>query len=270
MKSNTPPLRAMAVFGLALLTQTVSAQPPPVTTGAEHAAIDADAASLATKSAEAAASTARVLEKDLADGAAASAAAASFLVQAEIPPVSTDAVPPPSRPLDVKPGPNDTVINCEGGMYFDPKEGVLVYLKNVTVKDPRFNLSGANELKVFFGKKAADATKKEGPAKPRDGLGGNVGADFGDVERVVATGAILIDQKPQTSGKEPIKASGAIFSYNIKEDQIIIKGGFPWVLQGSTYMRAKEANLALRISPKAGGFSTEGNWDMGGNIEQKK
>ena len=38
-------------------------------------------------------------------------------------------------------------------MYFDSDEGVFVYLKNVRVTDPRFTMSGANELKVFLGKK---------------------------------------------------------------------------------------------------------------------
>ena len=86
----------------------------------------------------------------------------------------------------------------------------------------------------------------------------------------MATGAVLLDQKPTEAGKEPIKASGAIFTYNIKDDQIILKGGYPWVMQGTTYMRAKEPNLILRISPKAGSFVTEGNWEMGGNLDQKK
>ena len=33
-------------------------------------------------------------------------------------------------------------------------------------------------------------------------------------------------------------------------------------------MRAKQPNLNLRIL-KTGSFVTEGNWDMGGNLEQK-
>ena len=32
----------------------------------------------------------------------------------------------------------------------------------------------------------------------------------------------------------------------------------------------KEPNLILRLSPKTGSFITEGNWEMGGNLEQKK
>jgi lipopolysaccharide export system protein LptA len=150
-------------------------------------------------------------------------------------------------------------------MYFDADEGVLVYLKNVTVKDPRFELSGANELKIFLGKK----TETKEDSKPKSDSPANK-KRYGSVERIVATGAILIDQKAAEPGKEPIKASGALFTYNVKTEQIILSGGYPWITQGKTYMRAKEPNLVLRIFPKTGSFVTEGNWDMGGNLEQKR
>ncbi len=269
MKPATP-IRAMAALGLSLLAQNLSAAPPAPITDAEKTAIQAAAASTAPAAEKAAAAARASLDQDLADSAAASKNAAAFLAQAEIPAVPAGAIPAPDKPLPVTPAATDTVIHCEGGMYFDPDEGVLVYLKNVTVKDPRFNLSGANELKIFFGKKPAKDEKKDQPEPKKDKSRDGLGAGFGEVEKIVATGAVLIEQKPEAADKEPIKASGAIFSYNLKADQIIIQGGFPWVLQGTTYMRAKEANLILRISPKAGNFITEGNWEMGGNLDQKK
>lgn len=273
---NTPafPLRATAMLGVSLLTQPLLAVPPPAVSPAEIAAIQADATTKAPAAAAAAAAANASLRTDLADAGIASQAAATFLVQADLPPVTAAAAAPAAAPLDIKPDAAATVINCEGGMYFDPDEGVLVYLKNVTVKDPRFDLSGANELKIFFGKKPAKEPKGQpGTAKPdksKGGFGGNIGANFGDVERIVANGAVLLDQKPTEADKAPIKASGAIFSYNLKDDQIIISGGYPWVLQGTTFLRAKEPNLILRISPGAGSFITEGHWEMGGKIDQKK
>lgn len=266
--------RASVLLGITLLSHSLAAAPPPAATAEEIATLKADAASTAPVLAASTSATRAGLDTDLADGAAASKAAAAFLVQAELPPVPPDAVPPPGHPLEVHPGPTDTVINSTGGMYFDPDAGILVYLKNVTVKDPRFDLSGADELKIFFTKKPAKEEKKAAPDKPkpdkaRDGFGGNVAVNFGDVEKIVATGAVLIDQKATEPGKEPIRASGSIFTYNIKADQVLITGGYPWVLQGKNYMRAKEPNLILRISPKAGSFITKGNWETGGNLEQK-
>ena len=266
------PLRATALLGMSLLAPLSAAPPQPIT-AAELAAIQADVTSKAPTAKAASTAAHASLDADLADAGTASQAAATFLVQADLPPVPAAAAPA-GKPLDIKPGAADTVINCEGGMYFDPDEGVLVYLKNVTVKDPRFDLSGADELKIFFGKKPAkepkDKPETDKPGKAKGAFGGNIGANFGDVERIVANGAVVLDQKKTAAGKDPIKASGAIFSYNLKADQIIISGGYPWVVQGKTFLRAKEPNLILRISPDAGSFITEGHWEMGGNIEQKK
>ena len=70
-----------------------------------------------------------------------------------------------------------------------------------------------------------------------------------------------IDQKAAPTARTRSKPAARIFTYNLKTDQIILSGGYPWVTQGATYMRAKEPNLILRIFPKTGSFVTEGNWE---------
>lgn len=281
MKVPARPLRSAALLGMALVSNTLPVKARPLITAEDTAAVHADAASREETVVRAAADAQAAFKQDLADADAASQAAATFLVQASLPAPDPAPAAPDAKPLEVIPDPANTVIKCDGGMYFDPEEGVLVYLKNVTVTDPRFDLSGTiNELKIFFGKKPVKPAKPEKPgaekpAKPatdksKEGFGG-FGANLGDVERIVATGAIVLDQKPAEAGKIPIKASGAIFSYNIKADQIIISGGYPWVVQGQNKLRATQPNLSLKIAPKAGKFVTEGGkWDTFLNLEQKK
>jgi lipopolysaccharide export system protein LptA len=275
MKTTSPLLRVAAVLSIWLPHQPCMAAPPQPVTAAESAAIAADAISKSPEVSAANAAARTRLETDLADSAATSKAVAEFLVQAELP-----AVPPAAgaaeKPLEVKNGPNDTVINSSGGMYFDADAGVLVYLKDVTVNDPRYNLTGADELKIFFAKKPVEPKKEDAAPAPGNptaakdpGLGDDIDAKFGDVERIVATGAVVLDQKA-APGKEPLKASGRIFTYNLKDGVVIISRGFPWFTQGTTYMRAKEENLSLKIFPKTGSFTTEGNWEMGGELEKKK
>jgi hypothetical protein len=151
-------------------------------------------------------------------------------------------------------------------MYFDVDAGLFVYLKNVRVADPRFSLSGANELKIFLAKKPEEpATDPKAAPKADKPSGIGLNAKFGDVERIVATGAVRILQKQPEAGKEPVEASGAIFTYQPEAGEIVLSGGFPWVRQGASFMRALEPNLILRIQ-KNGSFVTEGNWDMGGNL----
>ena len=147
-------------------------------------------------------------------------------------------------------------------MYFDAEEGVLVYLGNVRVADPRFALSGADQLKIFFEKKAGDEKDTNAKAKP------GATANFGEVERLVAEGAVVIDQK-SVNGEDPVKASGRVLTYNVGSGEIIIHGGFPWVQKGKFFTRAKEANLTLRLLTD-GSFSTKGNWEMGGALNMNQ
>ena len=269
--------RAMVYPGIALLVMPLLAAPPTITK-AQIAEMNADAVSQAPAANAAKTAAQASLESDLAASEAASKDVATFLVQADLPAPSAVAEPAAGRPLEVNPGPNDTVINCTGGMHFDADAGVLVYLKNVTVKDPRYDLTGADELKIFFAKKPVEEKLPAKPDKappdkttesPEAGIGSDFGAKFGDVERIVATGAVRLDQRA-VEGKEPIKASGRIFTYNLKEDRILLSGGFPWFTQGTTYMRAMQPDLTLQLFPKTGSFVTEGNWQMGGDLEQKK
>ena len=233
------PLRGAALFGAAALTIA--------TAGAEAVQAPASQTAPAAESRV----TREELGKALAESKAAHDAAAAFLKKAEgVDPADADAQAPQAKPLEREPGPNDAVISCDGGMYFDPGEGVFVYLKNVTVKDPRFTLTGANELKIFLEEKPA----KEGEKKDDNKM------KFGEVSRITASGALVFEQKPEGGG-DPIRASGAFFSYQLQEDQVILSGGYPWVVQGGVALRARQPNLTLRIQPKARKFQTEGQWD---------
>lgn len=273
-------LRVAALAGLALVSQPLAAAPPPHLTTEEIAALKADAATKAPVLAAANDQTASAIAESSALAAKADAAANTFLAEAQIAnPAAEIAEATGAKPLEVKPSPSQTTITCDGGLYFDADEGILVYSKNVIVKDPRFELSGANELKVFLSKKPPSPAKttdkgeekKESEAAPKaeKKAMGNIGASFGDVERILATGAVRILQKEVEGGKPPIEASGAIFNYNVKSGEIIISGGFPWVLQGANFLRATKPDLNLRIQ-KSGSFATEGNWQMGGDLNQRK
>lgn len=265
MNSKSTPLRSAAAAIAA--SATLAAAPPAPLTPEQSAAIQADAAPAAETLAEASDQARGNLRAELESSAAATAAASAFLEQADLlADAPSAAVPEPAQALDVKPGPADTVISCDGGMYFDADAGVFVYLKNVRVADPRFSLNGANELKIFLAKKPEEpAAGKSEDKKPGMGLG----AKFGDVERIVATGAVRILQKQPEAGKEPVEASGAIFTYHAGSGEIVLTGGYPWVKQGTSFMRANQPNLSLRIH-KNGSFVTEGNWDMGGTLNQER
>lgn len=260
------PITKAALLAVCLAPAITKAAPPAFVTEEELTAIKAEAKSVRPELEKINRSSQQTIAEDSAVAAKASEAAISFVNASGIETTATEkaAETKEAEPLEIKPGPDATVINCEGGMYFDAEEGVLVYMGNVTVTDPRFSLSGADELKVFFAKKPED--KKPDGKAPEKAVGG-VG-NFGDVSKLIAEGAVLLKQKA-VGDKEPVEASGGLLIYNIPSGEIIISERFPWVRQGAFYARAKEANLSLRLM-EDGSFATQGNWEMGGNLNLKK
>ena len=313
MNTRSSHLRTATCLGISLLTLPLAAVVPPPVSPSELTAIQQEAAPTSSFVRDGAALVKADLTKDTGQAAEAAKMATSFIADAGLPVPDTDPTAPATKPLDTQPAPNDTVITSEGGMYFDDDKGVLVYLKNVHVVDPRFDLTGADELKIFLEKKEPEnppnsstkpgdksttkpasitgdktvskslpkpgdkpADKPNKPAdKPADKPAGNapigadIGAKFGEVDHIVAHGKVLFHQKQPQPGKEPIDASGAILTYHTKTGQIIISGGYPWVKQGPSYMRAEQPNLSLRIL-RAGSFVTDpGKWTMFGPVKQE-
>ncbi len=280
--------QSAALLALCLAPSLTIAAPPANVSDAELAEIKSAAATTKPKLDAQAEAIDATLTADLTAGQKASDSAHSFVKAADL-----KSIPPEpaaeGAPLEVAPGPNDTVIKCEGGMYFDAEAGVLVYLKNVTVTDPRFTLTGADELKVFFAKKdpkkpaAGDkkseekkneekkeptpsvTDKKEAEknqtAKKPEAIG--PAANFGDVQKLIATGTVRLVQKG-VGGKDAVEASGGILTYDVPKGEIIISQRYPWVKQGNFFARAKQPNLTLRLL-NDGSFSTQGEWEMGGN-----
>lgn len=245
MNSKSKSLRAAGLAGAVLVSQTMA---QPAVTGSPAEPPSPVSTEAAKKDMAAA----------LEQSNAANAKAKAFLEQAGLAAAEVKApAEPAAKPLEIKAGPEDMQIDCDGGMHFNANEGVFVYMKNVRVDDPRFKMTGANELKIFLEKLPEEKKDEKKDEKDKGDFG--IGKKFGKIERVLATGAIQIDQKA-VNGKEPIKASGAVFNYNIKEDLVTVSGGYPWVVQGGLALRAEEPNLMLTILPKLGEFRTEGKW----------
>lgn len=262
---RTNPTKTAALVALCLAPPLTIAAPPANVSSTELAAIQAAAASSQEKIDTQNQSVESTLNQDLASSKQASDAAHEFAKSSGLQNISTEQEKE-GAPLDVTPSPEDTVIKCDGGMYFDAEAGVLVYLKNVSVTDPRFTLTGADELKVFFAKKEAkkpaEGDKKEKEKKSE--ISGPT-ANFGDVQKLIATGTVRLVQKG-VAGKEPVEASGGILTYDVPKGEIIISQRYPWVKQGKFYARAKQPNLTLRLLNN-GSFTTQGNWEMGGNLK---
>jgi|GEM_PF-3593019 len=145
------------------------------------------------------------------------------------PDLSSDVARPESPPKLDKPA----TIRCAEGAYFDPDEGLLVFLKEVFFEDEEFKMTGADEVKVFFEKEEAEPGEEpENPEEEEAKKGLLDGGSFGKASRVVATGQIVAESKadPKSGDDDYFKVSGRQFVFDVKSRQLIVRGGRPWII----------------------------------------
>jgi hypothetical protein len=183
--------------------------------------------------------------------------------------------PPPEQPPNIPAKPGDTSIDCDGGMYFDTKGGVIVFLDNIRLRDSRFDLDCTKELKIFLEEKKEDEKDKDGAGKPtpredtpkedapkKDDKeatgdlfgGGNVGA----IRQIVATGAVKASRKGEKGKQVTATAETAIF--DPKTGDVILRGGYPAIRQGGSSLVAQEPGLYIRLYQNGDFFASPGRW----------
>lgn len=195
-------------------------------------------------------------------------------------PIAADQKVPGAKPPIVE----TLKVTCDGGLYFDTDTGILAYLKNVRLTEPRFTLTCTDELKVFLDKKpdenpapkkpsekagekpadpaATAEAPKQAPAAPKkedakkdDGMG-----NFGNIKRISATGKVKVTRKDD-KGKLFI-ATAEKASYDGKTGEMILRGGLPRLQLGpNEYLQALAPGQYIRILGN-GKFITEGKWEM--------
>jgi len=190
---------------------------------------------------------------------------------------------PKGEPVDLTsqvPAPKDepgyrkpASIRSKDGFYFDSKAGIIVFLNEVSVDHPEFTLTGADEVKVFMDKpeeetEAGTAEDKE-PTSPQDAEEDVFGsAEFGEPTRIVATGAVVVERKVLQPGDKKAKASGRQLVMDLTTDDLIIRGGQPWILSDTANGRVVDPNGYIRINLKTGDASFVG--DSRGFVETDK
>ncbi|NNM28205.1 MAG: hypothetical protein HKO57_01680 [Akkermansiaceae bacterium] len=166
-----------------------------------------------------------------------------------------------------KPNPGGIRITCDGGMYFDAEKGHVVYLKNIVVTDPTFTFECQKELKIILERKAVEKKEPAG-AKGKDGENANAGEkkkglvgpeSFGDVQNIIATGGVRVVRR-DPKGRDII-ASADTASYDARSGDVVLRGGFPTVIQGKNFLRAREPGLYIRLYDDGNVYCEPGKWE---------
>ncbi|MEM1084524.1 MAG: hypothetical protein AAGI48_10455 [Verrucomicrobiota bacterium] len=147
-------------------------------------------------------------------------------------------------------------FSADEGIYFDSEAGLLVFLKNVVAKHPEFTMVGADEVKVFFAEKEEEAGKPAEKEEDADKLMGD--AEFGDPSKIIATGTIVIEKIKTDADDKMAKASGRQVVFDFETNELIIRGGEPWVISDTASGRVVDPNGYIRVNVETGDASFVG------------
>jgi hypothetical protein len=243
------------------------AAPLPELTPAEKQGLDVLAGSRADLATTSAAKARAQQETTAALEAGADDSLRSFLRDAALtgikqpPPDLQLAVAPPEAPADKQ---LLATIKARQGIFFDSAQAALVFLDSVTVNHPEFTLSGADEIKVFMEQKAEDGASPD-PAAEKDPT-----REFGDPQRVVATGEVVIERKATQAGDKAVKASGRQMVMDLKTQEVIIRGGQPWIISEGASGRVTDPDGYILINIKSGDASFVGSSEGFVELEEER
>jgi len=146
-------------------------------------------------------------------------------------------------PLFAEPEKKATEITCEGEMFFDAKEGVVVFEKNVKIVDDQFTLT-TDKLTAYIKKIALDGEEND----PSAGL-----------DRVVAEGNVLISQErvDEKTGEKTLYTGKAEKAEYVAATDEVTLFGWPQITQGEKILKATREDTVM-IMERSGKFRSKG------------
>ncbi len=148
----------------------------------------------------------------------------------------------------------ETEITCDDGLYFDSEEGVLVFMRNVSLRNPGLHLDCDNQLKVYM-EKAPQPQKKSAEKSKDDATGPTVGGmdvNFKDARLVAADGNVVL-RRLDEQGREMV-ARGEKMTYNVKTQETILTGGKLSLTCGESTSSFEGDGAFIRIYPNGSAY----------------
>ncbi len=163
----------------------------------------------------------------------------------------------------------DMLIECDKGVYFDSAKGLLVYLGNVRLRDPRLNLDCDNQLKVYLQEGPPKAAKEpkdkaqektdgkekkfQSPKTPADTMNTN----FDGIKKITAEGNVILNSKDDKGDVYWARAQRATYDGRTAE---ILLTGLPMLVQYKTHNSVTQDPKAyVRVTEK-GQLVFVGKW----------
>lgn len=171
-------------------------------------------------------------------------------------------------------------VDCDGDLYFDMEEGVLVFMKNVRVRNPSLSMDCADHLKIyaeFVPKKPGDkkpserrkekeAEKGKEGGQPQVALPNGSNFDYNSIKTVAASGnvrASYTNKEGETSHAQAEK-----ITYNAKTGEIILTGS-PLITTPDVIVKNPNKDAFIRVYANGNMYGSRGTKTTFRHVDKK-
>lgn len=171
-------------------------------------------------------------------------------------------------------------VDCDGDLYFDMEEGVLVFMKNVRVRNPNLSMDCADHLKIYAEfvpkkpgdkkpserKKEKEQEKKTEEDKPQVALPNGGNFDYNSIKTVAASGnvkASYTNKQGETSNAQAEK-----ITYNAKTGEIILTGS-PVIITPDVIVKNPNKDAFIRVYSNGSMYGSRGTRTTFRHVDKK-
>lgn len=149
-----------------------------------------------------------------------------------------------------------TVITSDDA-YISNDEGIIVFLHNISLRDPRLTIDCTDQMQIHFEKKippeTADGSKQTPPAKTAKTSDiGDAETKFETMKFLIAEGNVIVNGKDREG--RPYRAYGDKIIIDGKTGESILTGTTAIVIREQDALRAEGPNTCIHLHPDGSAF----------------
>ncbi|MCC8148613.1 LptA/OstA family protein [Akkermansia sp.] len=173
-------------------------------------------------------------------------------------------------------------IDCDGDLYFDMEEGVLVFMKNVRVRNPNLSMDCTDHVKIyaeFVPKKPGDKKpselkrekekekgKDQEDSKPQVTLPNGGNFDYNSIKTVAASGNVRA--RYTNKDGETSTARAEKITYNAKTGEIILTGS-PVITTPDAIVENPNKDAFIRVYANGSMYGSRGTKTTFRHVDKK-
>lgn len=161
--------------------------------------------------------------------------------------------------------------DCDGDLYFDMEEGVLVFIKNVRIRNANLSIDCTEHLKIYADMASKPTEEAKATNRPKNTqasftLPNNGNFNYDSIKMIAASGNVKASYTDKEGATSTAQADNV--TYNAKTGEIILTGS-PIIITPDVIVKNPNKDAFIRIYPNGNMYSSRGTKTTFRHVDKK-